>query len=228
METYMSGEILIVSSCTATKVQALDGRPRWAESLYAGQQHVRLMRGIDRYRDAGKPAGELSFRILSAFHGLVGPRKRVSSYDHSFSGLPAAAIRRQGREKNVPNDIRKILRKRFHLGIFMLGDPYLRACDLDGEVKFGGPTIVFCSPKVARWLPDVDGLRLVQLTNREARRFSCGLIALKGELGGRLLIALSQTPKDLDRLRDPGVDLLDWLEALPSTSTPPRPLLATG
>jgi hypothetical protein len=224
----MSGEIIVVSSCTATKLETHDGQPCWAESLYTGQQHVRLMRGIDRYRRAGKPAGDLSFRILSAFYGLLGPRKLISSYEQSFSGLPNADIRRQGGEKNVPQDIRKLLRKPFDLGVLMLGDPYLRACDLDSEVELGGPTIAFCSPKVARRLPDLDGLRLVELTNHEARRFSCGLMALKGELGGRLLTVLSETPEDLDTLRDPDVDLLDWLEGMPSTSAVTRPLLAAS
>ncbi len=138
------------------------------------------------------------------------------------------AIQRQGREKNVPQDIRKLLNKPFDLGVLMLGDPYLRACDLDCDVKLGGPTIVFCSPKVARWLPDLDGSRLVQLTNHEARRFSCGLIALKGELGGRILIALSQQSAILSTLISPDIDLLDWLEAMPPTSLPEHQLLAAG
>jgi hypothetical protein len=224
----VSREILIVSSCTATKIGGSDGRARWAESLYGGQQHLRLMRGVDRYREAGKPAGELRFRILSAFHGLVGPRKPVSSYDHSFSGLPTAAIRRQGREQNVPNDIRKVLRKPFDIGILMLGDPYLRACDLDTDVQLAGPTIAFCSPKVAKWLPNLDGLRIVELSNHEARRFSCGLIALKGELGGRILSALSEQPETLSRLTDLDLDLLDWLETMPPTSLPEHQLLAAG
>jgi hypothetical protein len=211
----MSGTIIIVSSCTATKLATPDGRPRWAESLYAGQQHVRLMRGIEEYRDAGHPAGKLRFRILSAFHGLMPPRRPISSYDHSFAGLPAAAIRRQGRAKNVPEDLRMLVRKPFDLGLLLLGDPYLRACDLDAEVELGGPLLCFCSPAVARRMPKIDGLRTIPLANAEARRFSCGLIALKGELGGRLLSQLAAEPNTLANLTSARTDIIRQLELGP-------------
>jgi hypothetical protein len=81
---------------------------------------------------------------------------------------------------------------------------------------------------MARGLPDIDGLRIVELSNCEARRFSCGLIALKGEFGGRILSALSKSPNDLNGLRDPNFDLLKWLETMPSTSLSDLQLLATG
>lgn len=215
----MSGGILVVSSCTATKLHAPDGQPLCAESLYAGQQHMRLMRGINDYRDAKQPAGKLRFRILSAFHGLLPHDKRISSYDHSFSGLPTAVIRRQGREKNVPEDIRKLLHKPFDLGVLLLGDPYLRACDLDVDVELGGPLLSFCSPAVARRMPNITGLRLITLANAEARRFSCGLIALKGELGGRLLSRLAAKTDGVERFVAPDADVLRRLEKNPRLRT---------
>jgi hypothetical protein len=208
--------ILVVSSCTATKLQTPDGGRRCAESLYTGQQHLRLMRGVKEYRDAGKPAGELYFHILSAFYGLLPSTRRVSSYDHSFSGLPAAAIHRQGREKNVPEDIRNLLRKPFDLGVLLLGDPYLRACDLDAEVELGGPLLCFCSPAVARRMPAINELRTISLANAEARRFSCGLIALKGELGGRLLTQLAAEPNALTSLISSRTDILHQLKRNPN------------
>jgi hypothetical protein len=209
----MSGNILVVSSCTATKLDVPDGQTRWAESLYAGQQHMRLMRGIKEYRAEEQPAGRLSFRILSAFHGLISPRASVYSYDHSFSGLPVQTIRQQAREKNVPDDIRKILGKPFDLGLLLLGDPYLRACDLDADVKLGGPLISLCSPAAAKRLPKIAGLRTITLTNTEARHFSCSLVALKGELGGRLLIRLATEPEEIVNLTPTNADVLGWLQA---------------
>ncbi len=203
------------ASCTATKLKTPDGRTLWAESLYAGQQHMRLMHGVNAYRDAREPAGKLRLRILSAFHGLLSPRARISSYDHSFSGLPTAVIRRQGREKNVPEDIRKLLRGPFDLGVLLLGDPYLRACELDADVELGGPLLSFCSPAVARRMPEIRGLRTIALTNAEARRFSCGLIALKGELGGRLLSRLAAEPEGVDSFAAPSADVLRHLERSP-------------
>ncbi|HTC60860.1 MAG TPA: hypothetical protein VK691_12190 [Solirubrobacteraceae bacterium] len=209
----MSGHILVVSSCTARKLETPGGGTRCAESLYTGQQHVRLMRGIDDYRAAGQPAGELRFRILSAFYGLLSPEERVLSYDHSFSGLPATVISRQGREKNIPRDLRKLLGKPFDLGLLLLGDPYLRACELDANLKLGGPLISFCSPAAARRMPKIAGLHTVTLANAEARRFSCGLIALKGELGGQLLARLAIEPQEVENLTPSNADVLGWLEA---------------
>lgn len=211
----MSGGILVVSSCTATKLQTPDGLTVYAESLYAGQQHTRLMRGVDDYRNASQPAGKLRFHILSAFHGLLSPRARISSYDHSFSGLPTAVIRQQARERNVPEDIRKLLRKPFDLGLLLLGDPYLRACDLDADIELGGPLLSFCSPAVARRTPQIPGLRTITLANAEARRFSCGLIALKGELGGRLLSRLATESDEVVRFVASDADVLRRLETNP-------------
>jgi hypothetical protein len=174
---------------------------------------MRLMRGVKEYRAAGQPAGRLHFRILSSFHGLLSPRAPISSYDHSFSGLPAETIRQQAHEKNVPNDIREILRKPFDLGLLLLGDHYLHACDLDADVELGGPLISFCSPAVARRLPEIAGLRTIALTNAEAQSFSCGLVALKGELGGRLLSRLATKPDEICNLTSVGADVLGWLQA---------------
>lgn len=209
----MRGGILVVSSCTATKLRVSNRRQAlYAESLYAGQQHKRLMRGVDDYRAAGQPAGELRLFILSAFYGLLPSRKRISSYDHSFSGLSVAAIRRRGHQMRVPEDLRKLLRKPFDLGLLLLSDPYLRACDLGAEVKLGGPLLSFCSPAVARRMPAIDGLRTISLANAEARRFSCGLTALKGELAGGLLSQLAAEPDALAAFTSPYTDILRQLE----------------
>jgi hypothetical protein len=59
----------------------------------------------------------------------------------------------------------------------------------------------------------IPNLRPVVLTNRETRRFSCGLIALKGELGGRILSRLAAHPPELHRVVAPSFDVLGWLES---------------
>ena len=177
----MSREIVLISSCTSSKLQLGAAATAPAEALYTGQQHVRLMRGVEAYRHAGEPAGRLRFRILSALHGLLEPTEAVGSYNHSFSGLTAPEIRRQADNKSVPSAVNDVLRRPYALGLMLLADPYLRACDLTAATKLGGPLIAFCSPAAGSRLPTIAGLRVVTLTNAEARRFSCGMIALKGE-----------------------------------------------
>lgn len=214
----MSDEIVAVTSCTASKVpDALDeaGLPkeRWAEHLYAGQQHLRLMGGVRAYRAASQPAGPLKLRILSAFYGLLTPRQKVSSYEHTFSGLPRAAIRAQADALKVPEHVRDLLGAPYRVALLLLGDHYLEACQLDEAVELGGPTVAFCSPSVARRLPRLDNLHAVPLSNATARRFSCPLVGLKGELAGRALARLAEAPGDLTNLTSPSADVLGWLAA---------------
>jgi hypothetical protein len=109
--------------------------------------------------------------------------------------------------------MRKALAAPFEAGVLLLGDPYLRACDFDEHVKLGGPLTAFCSPAVARRMPNITGLRTIPLANAEARRFSVGLVALKGELGGRLLSRLADNPGEIRNLAASHVDVLAWLEA---------------
>jgi len=208
----MSREIVLVSSCTSSKLQIPKRTSTTAEALYTGQQHVRLMRGVRAYRAAGEPAGELRFRILSALHGLMIPDRSIRPYDHSFTGLPASTIRREAQEKNIPADIGSLLRRPFELAVLLLADPYLRACDLTPQTGLGGPVIAFCSPAAAVRIPRIPGLRTITLSNTEARRFSCGLISLKGELGRRILSRLSEHPREIEDLAGSQFDVLHWLE----------------
>jgi hypothetical protein len=214
--------LVVVTSCTAQKVvvpaNGAAQRDSTAESLYAGQQHVRLMRGVRAYRAAQRPVGPLRLHILSAYHGLVPAARRVATYDHTFAGQPRDVVREHARQLGVPARIRALLKPRYGLGLLLLGDDYLEACALDADVRLGGPTIAFCAPNVAKRLPALAGLRIVLLHNREAQRFSCGLIALKGELGGRLLAGLAATPASLDAVTRPNADLLVWLDEQPATT----------
>jgi hypothetical protein len=187
-----------------------------AETLYAGQQHLRLMKGISAYRAAGEPAGPLRFRILSALHGLIDADDRIAAYDHSFVGMRAGVIREEGVRRGVPASIRAELAQPFAVGLLLLGDPYIRACDLTDDVRLGGPLISFCSPAVNRRLPRLLGLRAVPLANPEAHRFSCGLSSLKGELGAQLLMRLARDPQSIGEVTSVTSDLLDLLEGEPS------------
>jgi hypothetical protein len=216
----MSQEIVLVTSCTASKVRQPDGGSISAESLYTGQQHVRLMRGVRSYRQACEPAGELRLRILSALHGLLAPDEAVGPYDHSFSSMSVPAIQREAKEKNIPSDVGRLLSTAFQLGVLLLADPYLRACDLTPGMTLGGPVIAFCSPAAGARLPEIRGLRVVPLSNSDARRFSCGMIALKGELGRRILSTLADYPERIDELLDPRVAVPEWLQANTASRQP--------
>lgn len=188
-----------------------------AEEMYAGQQHIRLMRGIESYRDAVHTdrLAELDFWILSAGYGLVPSSQRLAPYDATFAGMGKRELRRWSSHLGVPDAMREVLKKDYDLGLVLLGDAYLDACDLDSGVHLGGPTIVFCSPGAIDRLPQIEGLRPVALTNAEARRYSCGLVALKGQMASRILVGLACDADFLDVLRR-SPDVLTMVDASPA------------
>lgn len=215
------GRIIVVTSCTASKVDS-NGRAVTAELLYSGQQHVRLMRGVRCYRRARRqpdgPKLRLTLQIVSAGKGLLPARQRVNGYNNTFHGQPREAIRRRASELAVPQQLRALLHHPYELALLLLGDDYLEACQLDDDIALGGTTLAFCGRAVARRLPSLEPLRPVELGNAEAKRFGCGLIALKGELGGRILGALAEERgRAVESLVDADLNLLSWLEHRPRT-----------
>jgi hypothetical protein len=205
--------ILILSACTATKTTKGSERPLLAEELYAGQQHRRLMRGVQAYRAAGEPGGRLELQILSAGHGVVAADQPLRSYDASFTGMRRAQLRRRAARLGVPKAVSSLLAPRRRLAVLLLGEDYLNAAQLGADSELGAPTLVFTSPRVAARLPALSGLHPIALDNHDARRLSCGLVALKGELAARLLLRLVHTPKAWVPVERTG--LLGWLEEAP-------------
>lgn len=217
--------ILVLTSCTATKALGSPNGPVRAEDLYAGQQHLRLMRGVRAYRRARQPAGPLRLRIVSARHGLLAASTPVAVYDQSFNGLGRSGIRDRAHELGLPAAVRALLRRHWALVLILLGDDYLAAIGLGEDLELGGPTVALCGPRAALGLPAHRRLSTLTLGTAQAKRFSCGLVALKGELAGRTLGGLARRPKHLKLLQRPGFPWLDWLEALPASGTEPcRPL----
>jgi len=211
-----ASSILILSACTATKVADRGDPPVPAEDLYAGQQHRRLMRGINTYRDAAQPCGPLELQILSAGHGVIAGDVPLRGYDATFMGMPRARLRRRASRLGVPKAIASLLAQPRRLAVLLLGSDYLHAAQLASATVLGAPTLVFTSPGAAKRLPDPPLLHPVALDNRDAQRFSCSLVALKGELVARLLVRLAAHPDmsmPLDR-----AGLLVWLQEDPGTS----------
>jgi hypothetical protein len=204
--------ILAITSCTGLKTIGDGGASLPAERLYAGEQHRRLMQGVDYFR-ASSSGHELDLRILSAGHGVVAGDHRLRHYDSSFAALGKAEIDERAAELGVPGQIEQLLSRPYALVLVLLGDDYMRAAAIDSDTQFSSPTIVFCGERLARRLQGVPSLKLVPADKRQTRRFACGLVGLKGELGGRLLRLLADDPGLLPKVSDPGLDLLAMLDA---------------
>ncbi len=200
-------EIVVVTSCTGEKKvnpegqlkkkdfergrefirqreNSLNGQMLPAQEMYTGQQHKRLQRGLEALR---QNEHTVDLHILSAGYGLIDGSREIAPYECTFSDMTKSETRAWGRELDIPQDFGEVLGQSFDLGIVLLGNSYLEACDLDQDISLGGPTLFFCSSSAAEQIDEISNAEAVPLGNEEASRFSCGLVGLKGELGARVL-----------------------------------------
>jgi hypothetical protein len=127
--------------------------------------------------------------------------------------MKAKELREWADELNVPADFRQAVGSIYDLGLILLGDKYLAACALDEKVEFGGPTILFCGTRIAKKLPLLKYVRVVPISNPEAKRFSCALVGLKGELAARALAMVIRQPNSVGPMFIPNFDLLGFLHS---------------
>jgi hypothetical protein len=225
--------ILVITSCTGEKASSPDhqlvledferggahlkGREKElkafaqpAGAIYTGQQHVRLMRGIEAVK--GGKSISVDLHILSAGYGMIPADRSVVPYECTFATMKSKELRQWADRLGVPEGFRETVTAPYDLGLILLGDNYLEACALDAAVDFGGPTLLFCGTGMAKKLPALKKVRVVPVANPEAKRFSCGLVALKGDLAARVLHGLGTEPGTLKKLLDPNSDVLAWLQ----------------
>lgn len=206
-----TGRILVVTSCTGLKTIGAGDAPVPAERLYRGEQHRRLMLGVDAFR-AAATGYDLDLRILSAGHGLVEGGQTLGCYDTTFSGLSRGEISRRSQALDIPQGIRRLLAERYSLAMLLLGGDYMQAAAISADTRFGGPAVAFSGPAAAGRLPH-PFLKVVPAGKEEARRFSCGLVGLKGELGRRLLDLLARRPELVPEVTSRRFDVLGALDA---------------
>ena len=193
-----------------------------AGQIYTGEQHVRLMRGLNAIRESQLSGFSSQLFILSAGYGLIPEARKIAPYECTFATMKTKELRAWGEALNVPKDFRATVAQPYDLGLILLGDNYLAACQLDDAVKFGGLTLLFCGKNQARSLPRLPNVRVVALSNAEATRFSCGLVGLKGEIAARLLQKVAFESDALLRLKDPAFDVLAWLDSAAASAAPLR------
>jgi len=205
LDDFKRGQAHVASRERAQKLGLLP-----AEELYTGLQHVRLMRGVNAARKAHAVGVDLS--VLSAGYGLVAGTRPLAPYEATFAGMKKGELQSWARQLDVPGQVRAALAEPFDLALVLLGEDYLAACELDAKLTLGGPAIFLCSAKTAKGLPKAAGLTAVVVTNAEAKRFSCGLVGVKGEVVARVLERLSADPGRLVDVLRGAVDLLAFAE----------------
>lgn len=170
-----------------------------AEALYDGEQHRRLMKGVYSARRLQRD-WEVDLRIVSAGHGVVDGRQLIETYNRTFAGMDVVSADELARELGIAQSIQAAFGTRHDLALVLLGSTYLRAAELDRMTGFPAPTFIFGGSIAARRFRHLEAALMVPAGKDEARRFSCGLVGLKGELAGRVLISLARDPGLLSRL----------------------------
>lgn len=193
----------------AKREKALAEVLRPAGELYTGEQHLRLLKGIEAARAAGVT---VDLWILSAGYGIVPADRMLAPYEATFATMGAKELREWGDQLQVPAELRQLVARPYDYGLVLLGDNYLKACAISADLKFGGPTLLVAGKGPVAKLPRIPLVRTQVLSNAEATRFSCGLVGLKGELASRLLPKLAAEPALLARLTDPATDILSLLD----------------
>ncbi len=194
-----------------------------AEALYSGQQHIRLMRGVSEFRSWGaNAAATLDLWILSAGYGLVPSNQILAPYEATFSGMSKAEVALWSAQLKIREHTARVLREPATAAMLLLGDSYLDALDLNSIDELGATTLVLCSRKSAQKLRRRPNLRPVPLDTSDTKRFGAGLVALKGELGARLLSAMASNPALVGDLADPAFDVLAVLESATKQTTTKR------
>lgn len=185
-----------------------------ARDLYSGQQHVRLMRGIHSAADKStKNPIKVDLKIISAGYGLIPGSRKIAPYEATFNDMGKAELRDWANQLNIPKSFRNVVSKPYDLILVLLGDKYLETCAIDELVKFGGPTLILCSGTQVKKLPEIKKVKKIALINKEAKRFSCGLIGLKGELAARVLEHLSKVKTFKTKLFASSSDVLSLLDS---------------
>jgi hypothetical protein len=151
--------------------------------------------------------------ILSAGYGLISGDRQIVPYESSFKGMKSAELRKWSEHLRVAESAQKFFAGPASLNLILLGNSYLKALCLDDSFRISTPTLFLASNGALNRIKGKGKIVAVPLSNREARRFSCGLVALKGELAKRILVRLAVEGEVFrSRLLDPACDLLDLLD----------------
>lgn len=184
-----------------------------AERLYRGQQHVRLMRGVDAARSLGHC---VTVSVVSAGYGLLAGDKLITSYECTFQGMPARARRSWAARLALADDVAALLQRKSDLTVVLMGDDYFDACGIGPQIAAGAPTVVICGAKTALRIAPNPMVQPVVLSQADTRRFACGLVGLKGEVASRLLATIPTEPAHISNLNSD--ELLARLATAPAST----------
>jgi hypothetical protein len=153
---YKKRKIIVLTSCTGEKQDApfqltqadfrlkddhfrvreseLSDYLTSAQHMYTGQQHIRLMRGVEALRNSG--SYEIDLRIVSAGYGLIAGDTPIAPYECTFQTMKMHEIVEWSNYLGIPERVRQLFQQSADLILVALGEQYLSALQLDQSVRF--------------------------------------------------------------------------------------------
>jgi hypothetical protein len=156
-----------------------------AEQLYTGQQHVRMMEAVNKFRNENNGSGEkieIDIYILSAGYGLIPGDKKILPYEVTFNSFNASDLAEWANALKIPADFRSVLTNEYDLAVVILGENYWKSCYLDTDEISQIPVLCLCSKYVKDKISLKKNFFTISLSNKHAKVFRCGMIGLKGYL----------------------------------------------
>jgi hypothetical protein len=202
--------VIVITACTSRKVS---GPPVSAERLYLGEQHRRLMDGVDMLRCV-RP---VDVWVISAKAGVLEGDEPLASYDETFARLTPSKLRSRAEALGIPERVRALAREPSELTLVLAGNDYFDAACLGDPIDWRARTMALISARSAARIPPHPRLRAVGVGQADARRFSLPLTLLKGEFAKRLLAQVASGVRVSD-LMDPRRSIHDHLDPAPPLS----------
>jgi hypothetical protein len=151
-----------------------------ARDMYAGRQHLLLMKGVDHIRAA---CSELivDVKIISAGYGLLDESTSIVPYEMTFNGMKTADFQKWIEFLDLPRKTLSTLLI-YDRVIFLLGKEYLRAIQLPDTMPQTAELIFFTGKGASPFIPKGPNIHPLILDNKAAARLRAGGVALKGRV----------------------------------------------
>jgi hypothetical protein len=164
---------------------------RGTGKMYTGQQHVRLITGIEAIRSMNPPNIVVELYILSSGYGLIHENRTIAPYDCTFNHLSSTQSNELMRYTKSVNRFEEVLQQECDFTLVLLGNSYTKLLNLSSSLRVSSPTLFLSGKKVSAQLGLAESVQTISLTNQDAQRFSCGMVGLKGEVATRILRSIA-------------------------------------
>jgi len=152
-----------------------------ASQMYTGQQHLRTMEGVEQLRK-GLEQKVVDVMILSAGYGLIHEDKIIFPYEVTFNTMKGYEVDEWANFIGVHEAFEQAI-SNYDLVFMLLGDNYLRSLRLPVLTRPEQTLICLASKKSSSYIKGLSAKTFIlSLSNEEAKRYSYGLVGLKGFL----------------------------------------------